>query len=773
MARMATPLPPTVHGPITPLSKAARVSGVLAGASVRLLMDGNTIGDLPQAAQNGEVWVPISGTAPIPHRSIAAVQELGGVPSESSPFPIEVVEVPNPLPVPVLLSQLNTCMTDVWLDGLVPGATIRGQLDGAAFGTTQAAATNAMLSPPITQPIPTGATLEAWQEGTVSGTFLKSGSVVSLPIPAFVPPLGHRTPLPPPKLKEPLFACDTSRLVLEAIPGAVTILTQGPRWESFYNSSPTFSVYGGMPLDTGKLIVRQEMKRCGHDGTEATLTVQPLSTPPAPAVSHEICPNVLRLTISNLLPGGVLIVQHEWTSGSQTTSVEVGRAGISKSVESFDLPASLDLSDPWKDQWLVVTQSRCGFTSPASNRVKPSRPTRPPAPVVQQPVFACVRRIRVEGVRPGAHLHVADGQTGETLSDPYQATTSSIVMRLWFPAVEGRSLFVHQRGCGADWNTDPVPIKALPDPLPIPDIVEPVRPGAPTVRLKGVLPGAMVHLLVNWTPRTSVESLVHDPVVAVPAPALEERQSVFAVQTLCAKSSAREGRPAIVTRGHLQLTVTPTQMMRETPSTLRVEARDADTGDPVTAQVFLNGKPAGMTGQNISYTPTATEPNPAGIVRAMGYVDATFSIALSGAAWTLETVLGTGRADLGIIPLYVNGVTWTLTPAWNSALGKTVNVPGTQNYAPVTASTKLPGPFPSDSPKTVNVTITVAYSSPGGTYNGRVYEPMNHVIALTQAVAYDGVGKRIAFTFTAIYAETDPESGEYGAQLGFAGIVNV
>jgi hypothetical protein len=189
--------------------------------------------------------------------------------------------------------------------------------------------------------------------------------------------------------------------------------------------------------------------------------------------------------------------------------------------------------------------------------------------------------------------------------------------------------------------------------------------------------------------------------------------------------------------------------------------------------VSLNGKPVGMTGQNISYTPTATEANPAGLVRATGYVDAAFTIALSGAAWTLETVLGTGRADLGIIPLYVNAVTWTLTPAWNSALAKTVNVPGTQSYAPVTASTKLPGPFPSDTAKTVTVTITVAYASPGGTYNGRVYEPMNHVIALTQAVAYDGIGKRIAFTFTAIYAETDPESGEYGAQLGFAGIVNV
>ena len=37
---MPTPLPPMVHGPITPLSPAVRVTGILASAQVRVLMDG-------------------------------------------------------------------------------------------------------------------------------------------------------------------------------------------------------------------------------------------------------------------------------------------------------------------------------------------------------------------------------------------------------------------------------------------------------------------------------------------------------------------------------------------------------------------------------------------------------------------------------------------------------------------------------------------------------------------------------------------------------------
>jgi hypothetical protein len=565
-------------------------------------------------------------------------------------------------------------------------------------------------------------------------------------------------------------------VVIEAVPGAVSLLTQeNGSWETFFNPTGSFSVHGGLPLIAGKLTVKQEMKRCQIEGTEAVILVQPMPAPSPPIVSHEICPNVLRITVSNLVAGGEIVVFHERKTGTQVTRTEVGRAGISKDVETFDLPASLDLTDPWADQWLVVTQSRCGSASAPSNPVKPSSATSSPPPKIVEPIFDCARHVRIEGARPGAHLHLFEAGTGYPLSDPYQATSGSMVLKLWFPAQAGKKICLHQGGCGADWNTDPpATVKSLPDPLPRPEIIEPVRPEAPHVQLKGVLPGAMVHLLVNDVIRTSVESLVEDPLIGVPPPALAERQTVFAVQTLCSKTSPREGRAAVVQRGHLKLSVTPEKMMRGTASTLRVDAVDADTGAAVIAQVFLNGTHVGMSGQNISYTPTPAEPNPAGVVRAPGYFDANFSISLNAAAWKLEAVLGSGRSDIGEVPIYVDSVHWSITPAWNTALGTTLTLPGPRNYAPIVGSTVLPGPFPSDTNKTVGVTITVTCSSPGGTYNGWQFEPLSgQVLTLSRVVAYDGIGKRISFAFSRFYNETEPDSGEYGGDIGFMGIVNI
>jgi hypothetical protein len=282
---MATPLPPMVHGPITPLSPSVRVSGILAGTHVRVLMDGNVLGEVPSAPGNGELSVPITGIQPIPHRYVVAAQVLGGVSSSESPFPIEVSDVPKPLPTPIILSQLNTCMTDVLLDGLVPGAFVLGQINSAPFGNSKAGSSAAMLGADITVSIPSNALLKVWQQANVAGSLQVSDSATSLPIPQFIPPAGHRQPLPPPKLREPLFSCDTSRLVLEAVPGAVSLLTQeNGAWESFFNPSGSFSVYGGISLVAGKLTARQEMKRCGHEGTEAVITVQQMATPPGPIV---------------------------------------------------------------------------------------------------------------------------------------------------------------------------------------------------------------------------------------------------------------------------------------------------------------------------------------------------------------------------------------------------------------------------------------------------------------------------------------------------------
>src|SRR6185369_7332027 len=123
---MAVPLPVTVWGPVTPLSPSVRVTGVLPKADVTILDNGTPIG-LDTAVNPGELWVKVT-TQPKAGHHITAVQKNADGVSEPSPQAILVDDVPNPLPVPVIASELNTCMNDVLVTALVPGATVVNRL---------------------------------------------------------------------------------------------------------------------------------------------------------------------------------------------------------------------------------------------------------------------------------------------------------------------------------------------------------------------------------------------------------------------------------------------------------------------------------------------------------------------------------------------------------------------------------------------------------------------------------------------------------------------
>lgn len=137
---MPNPLPLTVYGPVTPISPFVRVSGVLPGADVTIMENGNPVGH-GVAVNAGELNVPLTVQPPVGH-SITAIQKTNGGTSAPSPQVILVVDVPDPLPTPVILSALNTCMTDIFAAGLVPGANIITSIGGTSFGSSVAPDTN-------------------------------------------------------------------------------------------------------------------------------------------------------------------------------------------------------------------------------------------------------------------------------------------------------------------------------------------------------------------------------------------------------------------------------------------------------------------------------------------------------------------------------------------------------------------------------------------------------------------------------------------------------
>lgn len=760
---MPKPFPVTVYGPVTPLSPAVRVTGVLAAADVTIFENVSAIGTAT-AGSPGEIWVTLTTQPKVGHNITAAQKNAGGV-SDLSPQAIVVIDVPDPLPSPVILSDLNTCMVDIWAGALVPGATVITNIGGVPFNSSKPSQETSWLGIDATKPINPGNRAEVHQEAVIGGITRVSKPVQSLPIPAF----SLHTDLLPPPVLGPLTQCDTSRAFLQVVGGAGLSITNEGQSESWINPSNAFNGYGAPSLKVGKAIATQSMPRCKRQGQPGTFPVGPATVPGAPTVTQDVCPQTPRLTVSNLSPGGLLHIYRVVNNGPRTLA---GDVGIAYMQQPIDLPSSLALTDSGGPVTLVLTQSRCAGES-AGTSVKVATATGPFGGAhITEPLFDCQRFIPTTNAHPGAIVTAIDTKTGLPISDPYGVAQASMVIKLWFPLVAGQKILVRQHGCNADGDSQTVKVNGLPNPIPVPKVVEPVRPGAPWVKVTGVLPGARLHLLVNNQLRPgSVNALSDTGVITVQGAPLAEKDRVFVIQTICATSSNIEGAGVAVTRGHLKLSVSPSQVARGTTVLVTVSAVDADTGTPVSAQVLLNGKIVGTTGSPFAYAPNLGDPNPAGVVHEpVAYVDATFSIALVDPSWTLFMQAGPVPAFLDTLKINVDQITWIVTPDWNAALSKTVPV---SPLAPAaTGSVILP--LPPGAVKTVTVTISGKASTLGGNLNGFQVDPRSFPIGSdTRKVAFHGPNEKIGWFLPVSYVTDQIENILFNIVPSFAGINDV
>ncbi|SIT47780.1 hypothetical protein BN2475_810009 [Paraburkholderia ribeironis] len=529
---MAKPLPLIVYGPVTPLSPAVRVTGVLPGADVDILANGAGIGHA-MANSPGELWVPLA-SQPGVGQAISAVQKTPDGTSDSSSQTVPVIDVPNPLPVPVIFSDLNTCMVDIWAGALVPGARVLTNIGGVPFGSTVPSQPNSFLG-------------------------INALSIVNE--------------------------------------------TQS---ESWINPTAAYTGSGARPLIKGKAVAKQEMPRCRRDGQAATLPVAPATVPGAPTVTQDLCPQVMRLFVSGLVPGGILHVYRRVLHdplGSSWSQAPVGDLGIAYPAQPVDLPPGLPLTDATGTVVIALWQSRCAGDGP-STVVKVAVPGGPfAAPTIVEPLFDCTRYVPVKGAHADSMLQAMDAASGVAISDPYIDAGANCVVPLWFPLVAGQKVFVRQRGCNADGDSPVVRANALPNTLAIPTIVEPIRPHAPWVKVTGVIPGARLHLLVNNQLRPgAVDCLASEGVIPVSGALLAENNHVFVVQTICDHSSNVEGPGVTVKRGNLKVSVSPSSVNRGSTSSVMVHAKDADTGVAVSAQVLLNAKNVGTTDIAFGYS---------------------------------------------------------------------------------------------------------------------------------------------------------------------------
>ncbi|MGO9151917.1 hypothetical protein [Mycobacterium sp.] len=727
------------------------MTGVLLTAEATILDNGNPIGQAT-ATNPGELLVPVT-TPPVVGHAITAVQKTADGTSEPSSQPIIVVDLPNPLPVPVIVSALNTCMTDIWASGLVPGATVVTMIGGQPFGSSVPGLTLSTLGIDRTKPITANTQAQIHQEAVVGGAQRVSNTVTSPNIPQFTTP-GDL--LPPPVLG-PLVQCDTERHFQQAVPGAITTITNEGQSEGWINPLTAFNCYGGPPLRKGTAVATQEMPRCKRAGQPVTLPVAPAETPIAPTASQDVCPQALRLSVSGLAPGGILHVKRRVQQTNGFSETDLGDLGIEYETQPVDLPTDLKLTDPNGPVKIALSQQRCGGVSPVA--LVSVAPVAGPfgAPKIVEPLFDCSRGIPITGAHPSSLVQAFDAAAGTPLSDPVAVTTASMLLTPWFPLAGGHKVQVRQHGCNANGTSPDADVKPLPQPIPVPTIVTPVRPQAAWIKVTGVLPGARLYLLVNNELRpASIDIYATQGVVPVTGAPLAENDSVFVIQKLCDQSSNPEGKGAVVTRGNLKVTVTPSTVPRGTTSMVTVHAVDADTGAAVSADVLLNGQHVGTTGNPFAYSPQVGATNPNGLVHdGPAYNDAAFSITLVDPTWAIDLRAGPVPAWLETLRIDVTQVIWKVTPDWNTSLAKTVTV----SPNPPTAAGSVTLPRPTGAVKTVTVAISGTCQTNGGDVNGISVPAQTFPLGTdSKKVAFTGSDETIGWLLQVDYVY-DPNSG--------------
>src|SRR5262245_31169533 len=118
---MPTLLPPRVTVPLSECSGRVEVQGQVAGATVRVLADGNVVAEGPSLFPQAvfELDVPLEAG-----QAVVAMQILDGDESATSPDPVIVQAKPPSVGPLVFESTIYECGGCVATSGAIPGATI-------------------------------------------------------------------------------------------------------------------------------------------------------------------------------------------------------------------------------------------------------------------------------------------------------------------------------------------------------------------------------------------------------------------------------------------------------------------------------------------------------------------------------------------------------------------------------------------------------------------------------------------------------------------------
>jgi hypothetical protein len=517
-------LPPVVVGPLSECSSSVRVQGQLIGATVDLFSNGAHVGT-GTATWTDQSFKLSPGKTLAPGANVTATQSLGGVTSPQSPSPVTVQKKPPTIGPVTAKTHIYVCGQCLWLDGMVPGASVEVSVGGAVRGSGIADDGSARIG----LSAPTGAADTLVAQQTACGT---PGAPTNLPKPDMLP--GNKRQLAPPTVVGPLRACQRAVTVKDVVEGAQVVLTEAPPG---FAETACFDLselwFPTPPLKLGDNVSAiQQMPGCEiKSSPSASVPVGPSTPVPPPKVVPPLCAGGVSVRLTDLLPGSPVEIFQNGTS--------LGTGSAPASTFDFAVPPLV------ANATITARQELCTNWSAPSNGVHVDpHPASLPTPVVASPLYECGAAVHVSNLHPGATVYVFSTLLGAPIgSSPVYTTQADITVAPLL--IKGDHIFAEQKGCGlVSSKSAAITVQPLAKPG-IPGVVPPVETCMKTVTVGNVLAGAHVDVYVNGAWRGSAiatASTVEVPILFGP---LHVGDAVTARQMICNVIEG-PGEPVIV-----------------------------------------------------------------------------------------------------------------------------------------------------------------------------------------------------------------------------------
>lgn len=472
---------PLVKAPITPCTSKIKVTNTVTGAAVRVFEDGRVIG---RGNADGPVtFIKLDpGVTLTPGGLITARQDWNGDFSFVTPdsAAVKVLATPTAAMLGEIISRASPleCGICLWLEGIVPGATVTVTIPGSPAMTMVADWTAVHVNMP---PLANGVLIQVQQAacGIV-------GPAVTLPAPLrhVTGQVGH---LDPPGIDTPLYLCQRA-LTVHPLPGAEVVLEHDGQSNHFCFGATTGTFWLGRPLNfQDKIRVLQEFHSCEIRSAEAEY-IPTESIPPAPGFPNPVCNGDVQVEVTGLFSGAHI----QFLTNSEPEQIFF--ADASEAPYQFNLPP---LGNATR---LGVRQILCDSGSWSDTSFIDLLQAGPQdRPWIEPPVFGCGAAVAVRGLKAGTRVRVISdfwrGPIGETTGDGDEF----VDVPLYFPLISGDQLHIETIECGLFRALpDMTPVQLPPEGLATPELDDPLDDCGGRITVRQLVPGAILDVeLVN------------------------------------------------------------------------------------------------------------------------------------------------------------------------------------------------------------------------------------------------------------------------------------